>query len=68
MPALKATGLGPAVAGYIQQEVCDHKYVFLRSESREIRWHVFATVDTFFCEKCLAQREVETEKKPAPRW
>ena len=56
------------MAGYIQQEVCDHKYVFLRSESREIRWHVFATVDTFFCEKCLAQREVETEKKAAARW
>jgi hypothetical protein len=47
---------------------CEHKYVFLRSEDREIRWRTFATVDTFFCEKCLNYREVEKEKQPQARW
>lgn len=41
---------------------CAHKWVFLRKEeNKEIRWHVWATVDRFFCENCLEQKTIETE-------
>ena len=49
---------------------CEHKWVHLRrEENKEIRWHVWAMVDRFYCEKCLEQKTVETEiAKENPRW
>lgn len=43
---------------------CEHKWVFLRSlPTREAGYRRWFKVDLFFCEKCLAYKEVETETK-----
>lgn len=46
------------------QPQCKHKWVFLRDAGeREKGYSRWVHVDVFFCEKCLAQREIETEIK-----
>lgn len=42
--------------------VCEHKWVHLRREKdREVGYRKWVNIDRFFCEKCLVQKEVESE-------
>jgi hypothetical protein len=45
---------------------CKHKYVFLRNDSfkRDNGRYamIYTSIDYYFCEKCLMQREVKTEQ------
>ncbi len=53
---------------------CEHRFVFLRSvkwtdDSGSYNTHFFR-VDTFFCEKCLEQKEVKKDEysRETPNW
>lgn len=52
---------------------CDHQFVFLRTAKWEegTGYHsTFHRVDTFFCQKCLLQKEVERKAtaRDTPDW
>lgn len=43
---------------------CEHKWVHLiQLPTREIGYRRWMAVDLFYCERCLAQKEVEREIK-----
>jgi hypothetical protein len=45
-------------------EICEHKFVFLRSYDVEVGFHNWEKVDVYFCEKCLEYKEIQ---KPFPK-
>lgn len=52
---------------------CDHRYVFLRSDTHEeFRGYqtTYTRIDYFFCEKCLEQRELRKtgSDRSQPEW
>lgn len=70
-PEFDPTRPGSGTSG---TEICTHKFVFLRTA----KWTDdaggyntrFIRVDTFFCEKCLEQKEVRKEDfaRDTPDW
>lgn len=50
-------------------ENCTHKWVHLRkSDTYGVGYRRWAHSDTYYCEKCLAQRDVEVEHQERPTY
>jgi hypothetical protein len=59
---------------YMEDKICEHKFVFLRSYKHD-DWPggyntEFTRIDFFFCEKCLEQREINKRgwSRETPDW